>query len=233
MEQQRNNFFSKIRQTIQKGGEISPFLCVGKPLAQIQQNLREGIETLCDDFWVDKNYIFTLKDAWESLKIGEMKEFITHSYQKSSFDFQVFIIENYARATIEASNAALKFFEEPWIGNIIFLTSESEAGILDTILSRVTIERMWDTNSQYEIDTLWRDRVLRYIENRDQELASIIYQDKIEQAEATGFLLSLLSLHSEWRITLQDIADFEQDMQGLQKNNLLPRYIVDKYFLQL
>jgi hypothetical protein len=33
----------------------------------------------------------------------------------------------------------LKFFEEPDITNIIFLTNASESGILDTILSRVQI----------------------------------------------------------------------------------------------
>jgi len=31
----------------------------------------------------------------------------------------------------------LKFFEEPDVTNIIFLTNTSESGILDTILSRV------------------------------------------------------------------------------------------------
>lgn len=223
----------RVRESIQKGGEIAPFLCTGNPLDLLHKALEEEIIKLCNDFWVDKNYIFTLKDTWESLKIGEMKDFIAHSYQKSSFHFQVFIIENYARATVEASNAALKFFEEPWVGNLVFLTSESEAGILDTILSRLTIERVGSTNHLYEVDNVWRERIVRYVENNDWELASAIYQGHIDQTEAMSFLLTLLSLHSMGKVILKDIGDFEQDIQWLQKNNLLSRYIVDKYFLQL
>ncbi len=228
----KNNFFNKIKQDITKGGEISPFLCLWSPLSDVNELLTQTVSSLCEEFWVDKNYIFTLVDTWESLKINEMKELIAKSYQKSSFAFQVFIIENYARATVEASNAALKFFEEPGQGNLIFLTSESEAGILDTILSRVTVERL--INKKYVSDiNPWEEKITRYVQSGDQELTSFVYQEKIEQEEASRFLLALLTLHKKWILTLSNLDELESDMQWLQKNNLLPRYIVDKHFFLL
>jgi DNA polymerase III delta prime subunit len=230
--ERKNNIFTKIKEQLHKGGEISPFLCVWRPLTEVHTLLSQQVSSLCQEFWVDMNYIFTLVDSGESLKISEMKEFIAKSYQKSSFAFQVFIIQNYSRATVEASNAALKFFEEPGQGNLIFLTSESEAGILDTILSRITVER-FITHTYFQETNLWEEKITRYIQSGDQELTSFVYQEKIEQEEALKFLLALLTLHKKWILTLSNLDELESDMQWLEKNNLLPRYIVDKHFLLL
>ena len=69
----------------------------------------------------------------------DLKEFLSNSNQKPRFKFQVFFIENISRFTLKSANSCLKFFEEPKFGNIIFLSNTSEAGILDTIISRVQI----------------------------------------------------------------------------------------------
>jgi DNA polymerase III gamma/tau subunit len=52
-------------------------------------------------------------DNNEKIKIQELRNFIAHSYIKSSYRFQVFLIENISRATLESFNASLKFLEEP------------------------------------------------------------------------------------------------------------------------
>jgi DNA polymerase III delta prime subunit len=228
----KSKLFLRIQHQIEKKGEISPFLCIGKPLQEVHKIVHGIVEHLCETFGVDKNYVFVLSDIWDSLKISEMKAFMEKSYQRSPFAFQVFIIENYARATVEASNAALKFLEEPWIWNLIFLTSESEAGILDTILSRVQIERLGSTSSD-RVDEIWRERILRYVEHNDMEIVSHVYQEKIEKVEAQAFLYALLTLHKTGQVAISDLDDLERDIHGLEKNNLLPRYVVDKHFFLL
>lgn len=49
---------------------------------------------------------------------------------------QIYLLEQYEKATPEASNALLKFFEEPKDGLTGILCSHSPSGILPTILSR-------------------------------------------------------------------------------------------------
>lgn len=232
MEAQRNKLYQRIHTLITKKGEIAPFLYIGKPLEEINASVWALVKELCLEFWVDTNYIFTLRDDGESIKIKDMKTFMEQSYQKSPFAFQIFIIENYPRVTEEASNAALKFFEEPWIGNIIFLTAESEAGIMETILSRVQIEYSWKKNTS-QGEEFWREKILAYVRGNTSPLVSYLYQEKLEKEGALWFLTVLFFLCKEGKITLPNIEELERDMYGLDKNNLLPRYIADKYLLYI
>lgn len=94
-------------------------------------------EQLLQQFQIDKNSLFVLEDTGESIKIEEIRKFLSSANEKPRFLFQVFIIENISRLTLQSANACLKFLEEPGFGNIIFLTNQSEAEVLDTILSRV------------------------------------------------------------------------------------------------
>jgi len=54
-----------------------------------------------------------LNDDEEKIKIEKIKQFLTIGYQKSSFTFQIFIIQDIERMTRESANSCLKFFEEP------------------------------------------------------------------------------------------------------------------------
>jgi hypothetical protein len=65
--------------------------------------------------------------------------------------------------TRESANSCLKFFEEPGIGNLIFLTNKSESGILDTILSRVTPIILDSQNSLLE-KTFYYDMIEKFLQ---------------------------------------------------------------------
>jgi DNA polymerase III gamma/tau subunit len=52
-------------------------------------------------------------DSNEKIKINELREFILKSTIKPPFQFQIFLIEDISRMTLESSHACLKFLEEP------------------------------------------------------------------------------------------------------------------------
>jgi len=76
--------------------------------------------------------------------------------------------------TTQAANACLKFFEEPGEGNIIFLTSASESGILDTILSRVQICEL-HKNSLREENTFYLSMIASHISASSDELVRYFF----------------------------------------------------------
>jgi len=140
MQQDLSRIKNQIRERLEKGEEITPFLFLGKDSGSVFSL----VEELLVEYFVDRQSFFVLRDDGNSLKIAQMKDFFSQSFQKPRFAFQIFLIENLARITPEAANACLKVLEEPGAGNIIFLTNPSESGILDTILSRVQIVRLPD-----------------------------------------------------------------------------------------
>jgi DNA polymerase III gamma/tau subunit len=71
------------------------------------------IEKLFTRFEVDRHHIHILKDDGESIKIEGVRKFIQQSNLRSSGKFQIFVIENISRLTLQSANASLKFLEEP------------------------------------------------------------------------------------------------------------------------
>ena len=135
--------------------------------------------------------------------------------------------------TRESANACLKVFEEPWKGNLIFLTSRSESGILDTILSRVStifFEREGYSLAPWEYFVF----IKHFVEKGDTELLRYLYGKKsIEKEDAITFLLDILFYLKESGYDFTKFSRLEEDLNGLKKNNLLPKYIIDKYIIKL
>lgn len=137
-----NSFLQKnIAEKIKKGESMSPFLFLSSNLELISSEVESLAKILLKEHDIDINSLFLLRDTAESIKIEEMRSFLSKGNEKPRFKFQIFLIENISRMTLQSANAALKFFEEPGYGNIIFLTNLSEADVLDTILSRVQVIR--------------------------------------------------------------------------------------------
>jgi len=135
--------------------------------------------------------LFYLPDDGQSLKISQVKDFFSKSFEKTRFAFQIFCIENADRMTREAANSCLKILEEPGFGNIIFLTNKSESGILDTILSRVQIVRL-EYISQANFSQEYYDMIENYLKYQDMKLFSYFFTEKLERKEYGLFLQTLL-----------------------------------------
>ncbi len=228
-----SNFKQNLIQKIKEWKEITPFLFLWDSKENIFIEVQDFARELCDIFWVDKNNIFYFaNEEEEKIKIDKVKQFFTMAYQKSNFAFQVFIVQDIERMTRESANACLKLFEEPWVGNIIFLTSKSESGILDTILSRVSLVFL-DSHISFLEKSFYYDLIDTFVKEGDRELISLTYKTPFEKEEAILFLSDLLLyIKNNW-IQFEQFEEIEEDIVGIRKNNLLAKYIVDKYIIKL
>ena len=84
-------------------------------------------QELLQKYNIPLTYIYRLDDTGEKIKIAEIKRFVEPGNSLPGYTFQIFLIENISRLTLQSSNSCLKFFEEPGKHNVIFLTNNSES----------------------------------------------------------------------------------------------------------
>jgi DNA polymerase III delta prime subunit len=108
-----DNIISKIKEKLNKGEEVSPFLFTGKNLEIVNEKVITLAKKLLKEFDIPNVYLYIFNDNSETIKVKEIKEFISYSNSKPPYKFQIFFIENISRLNIASSNSLLKFFEEP------------------------------------------------------------------------------------------------------------------------
>lgn len=227
-----NKILENITDKINKKQEISPCLFLGQNSELLNAKVQEFAHEMIANHNIPKNYIYTLKDTGEKIKIWEIKEFINASNSLPGYDFQIFIIENISRLTIQSSNSCLKFFEEPGKHNIIFLTNSSESGILDTILSRVqTINIAW--NKSKTTNTYYESLLQQIAEWNPQEALQYFYNFKGEKQEYIDFLENIILYAKKHFVFLDSLDEIESDLLWIKQNNVNAKYIIDKYLLTL
>ncbi len=230
----KDNLIANIKSQIEKGGEISPFLFLSPNIEVLDAEIKSLAWELLTDHNIPKMQLFTLSNNGETIKIKDMKIFLENSHSKSSFKFQIFLIEDISRMTLKAANAALKFLEEPWVWNIVFLTNASEAWVIDTILSRVQSVPVWNTQkSEFRED--YYKLIHSYMSVRDTEIISHFFSEKLDKTDYIDFLKTLIyyTKKNPGSLTNDVLSELEEDMNLVQRNNLLPKYVVDKYLLRI
>ena len=226
---------NKIIEKIKNGEELSPFLFVAKN----QELLNKKVETLAlnifNYFKIPKINLIKLEDNGEKVKISEIKEFIKKSELKNPYWFQIFLIENISRFTLQAANACLKFFEEPGKQNIIFLTNSQEFWILETILSRVQIINLNKEVlfSKKEENQFYFNLLDNYLKNKNSEIFAYFFRNKLEKEELIDFLENLILYAKKNFVFLDLLEEIDEDINLIKSNNLNARGIVDKYLLSL
>ena len=223
---------SKIETKIQKGEEISPFLLLSQNHTNTLLELNGIISELQLQYSLPTSYIVRLEVDDQNLKVSHARNIIEKASIRSQYQIQIFVIEDISRMTIAFSNALLKFLEEPWVWNIVFLTNTSQSGILDTVLSRVQI---FDIASSAKTSfTEYIESIIeKYIETDNTELLWYYFWKQIEKQDAFDFLYALISyikVSGKYSHLLQEI---DNDLQGIGNNNFLPKYTIDKYILLL
>lgn len=229
-----SNFFAGVKQRLDKGDIPSPFLFLSEESELFHHELHASTREFLQDMWVDENSFFVLEDTGESLGIKEVKNFISQANMRARFDFQFFLIENIARMTPEAQNACLKFFEEPGKWNIVFLTAMSEAGILETVLSRVQkVSHLQAQKRKDSVNDFYYSMIESHVRGTSDELVRYFFSGKYEKEEYMEFLKSLLVYITHDGDSFWILESLEQDMQGIMKHNFSARYVVDSYIIQL
>ncbi len=227
-----NQIFSRLDSYIEHRGGQAPFLFLWDSMELFMSQLENHLRSLCQQYGVDSQSVFTLPDTGETLKIETVKSFIARGDMQPRQSFQVFLIEQIGRMTTQAQNACLKFFEEPGQGNIILLTNTNENGILDTILSRVqTIYTSRGT--QKESGAFYLSLIDNYITHNDTNLFTYFFENKLEKQEYIDFLQALIRYITTHGTHISLLDELEEDISGIMKNNLNGRYIVDRYIMEL
>ena len=220
-----------IRQ-IEKGEGTTPFLFLSKNLELLHNEVTTIAKWLLQHYNVPCVELSKFEDTGESIKIAEIKEFIKSGELMSPYRVKIFIIENISRMTITSCNSCLKFFEEPWIQNIIFLTNASESQVLDTILSRVQIIDLWFWKQKHE-NTFYISLIEGYVQKKSIEIFSYFFRNKLEKEEYIHFLQSLIVYAQQKSVYFNFLSELEEDITLISTNNVNPKSVVDKYLLQL
>jgi DNA polymerase III delta prime subunit len=226
------NIISKIEKKVKKGEEISPFLLLSQNQTSAILELNNIVSELQSLYSLPTSYILRQEDDDQSLKVSHARNIIEKSLIRPQYEIQIFIIENISRMTLGFSNALLKFLEEPWVWNIVFLTNSTQSGILDTVLSRVqitTLHSSGKTSFTEYIESL----IQSYVENNNTEIIWYYFSKQVEKQDAFDFLYALVSYIKKSGKFAQLLSDIDADLQGLWNNNFLPKYTIDKYLLLL
>ena len=224
----------KIDYAIQTGGTLSPFLFLSANTEVLTQKI---IHICYELFWkynIPKTSLIHIEDNWENLKVEQTRQLLQSASVRPSYDFQIFFIENISRLTLGSSNSMLKFLEEPWKWNIIFLSNKSESWILDTILSRV-IQVPISTFAHRDVLHAWSTFFEDMLQKCNslagkQNLLAYIYGFKWEKQEYINFLQALLKSQI---LTSDEMSDLHDDIYAISNNNVLPKYILDKWVLKI
>lgn len=234
MKVMNNAIKTKIIEKINPLYSFQPILFLWENLEILHQYIYELVDDIFRKYNIDKYNLHILKDNEEKIKINDMRDFLSKTNLKSNFPFQIFVIENISRASIESFNAALKTLEEPGIGNIFFLTNSSEAGIPDTILSRVQNISLNIPKNSSQKNTFFLQMIDDYATQKNVQLLSYFFQDKkIEKSEYITFLYSLIQyIHTSWKY-ISLIDDIYKSIHVIEKNNVLAKYEIDTLLFKL
>jgi len=217
---------------IKKGENISPFLFLSESKELLSSKIIEIALELLNHFNIPKNYLFNLEDNWEKIKISQIKEFFTPLSLSTPYKFQIFFIENISRMTLWSSNSCLKLLEEPWKTNIIFLSDTSESMILDTILSRVQIKKIWG-QSISKRDNFYLSIISSYIKDKSPEILSYFFRNKLEKEDYVRFLDNLIIYYKENLVFINYLDEINEDINMISTNNVNAKWIIDKWLLKI
>ena len=227
-----NEVFEKIIEKIEKGDEISPFLFISKNLEILNEEIKSLSYKIFEKYSIPKVFLYVFEDKNEKIKVQEIKKFVEIANIASSHKIQIFFIQNIQNLTIGASNNLLKFFEEPWKQNLIFLSAKSENFILDTILSRVQTV-YFSAKQKDKSNNFFQDLIKNYLKNEDSELLSYFFKTKLEKDDYLDFLENLI-IYSKKNLVFTDYLDeILEDITVVKTNNVNAKFIVDKWILKI
>lgn len=224
---------SSIEASLQSGESLSGFLLLDENLEMLHLQLSDYITGLCSQYAIAPASVLRLDDLGENIKIDVLRNYLHSAWMRPSYQFQICVIENISRLTQASANSMLKFLEEPPAGTLIFLTNRSQAWVLDTITSRVVSMSMgisqWYAPAQHEF---FQHLVLqRNIQIGKKNLLQYIYSGSFEKSEYQSYIETIL--HTPDVLSPQQMEEIQDDIESLRNNNVLPKYLLDKWVMTI
>jgi len=160
----------------------------GAPLKEIAIYLAQSLvcdnpqPLACENCWnclriADGNYAdFTLIDGAQSAIKKEAIQSLEHNFDKTAIEpkgILIYVIHLVENMTDEAVNSLLKFLEEPGKDVYAFLTTENDARVLPTIISRTQVLNVRLQPRKNVIE----EAIAQGVPAEDAELLSYFYND--------------------------------------------------------
>jgi hypothetical protein len=111
------------------------------------------------------------------------------------------------------------------------LQADSESSILDTILSRVQIIKLASKTQDFQ-NNFFVELINNYIK-WDNNLIKYFFWKKLEKQEYLDFLNTLLIFGKNNNFQVNLLEELQEDIESVQKNNVLVRNICDKWILKI
>jgi hypothetical protein len=108
----------------------------------------------------------------------------------------------------------------------------SESWILDTILSRVQIINLWGQNATKK-NNFYYNLIKNYVKNKDIEILSYFFRNKIEKEEYIIFLENLIIYSKENFVLIDFLTEIDDDINAIKQNNVNAKYVIDKWLLRI
>ena len=229
----KNDFIQNILKNIELEEENTPFLFVWENLELVNKKTEEYAIQILKELKIPNSYLFKIEDNWNNIKLEEVKNFLKKSNSNPWYKIQIFLIENFSRATLWTTNSCLKIFEEPWIHNIFFLTNKSESWILDTIISRCKTIKLDYNNIKTRNEFYYNLLTESIINKNSKNLISYFFKNKLEKIEYILFLDTFILFIKEKFIFIDFLDEIFDDKSMIEKNNVLARNIIDKWILKI
>jgi len=223
--------FRTFKNALQNGHLSHAYLIVGEsgtPLKETAMYLAKSI--LCDNpaplaceecitcRRIDKgdypDVVFL--DGEEALIKKDEVETVVANFQKTALEAKgitIYVIHQVENMTVEAVNSLLKFLEEPTPDTYAILTSQNEAKVLPTILSRCQTMRLLLLPRQEVI----ADAVGLGTSQDDSEILSYFYNDG-----------TIISEHAQSEDYQNAKKAFLDELDALNQNPSMARFVMEK-----
>lgn len=229
MRSEINIFLEKLEKTT----IFQPILFLWENKDLLNYEVENIINSICEKYNIPKITVKKIIDNNESIKIEEIRNFMSFADLKSNYKFNIFFIENINRLTTQSANAMLKFLEEPPENTIIFLTNKSIANVLDTILSRVLVIDLFIKENKKN-NLLYEELIKNYFYHNQNDLIYYFYnnQKKLEKEDYILFLEILLDYSIKNNI-FKNIYYIYENINKLKNSQANPKYIIDNILLKI
>jgi len=162
----------------------------------------------------------------ETFGIDEARELKLLAARKAIVDKKIFLISS-ARLTLEAQNALLKIFEDPFPGTYFFLVVREEALVIPTLLSRLETVRipegqtLQSGNTEEFLSLSLKNRLLFAKKFADEDMALPVFLDS---------LLLLLKKQKATKALLESVYNLRRFADD---SATLPRLVIEHLSLVL
>ncbi len=176
--------------------------------------------------------IYLYETEEKSFKIETTRQIIEKANIKSSFEFNIFIIREIDKLTLQASNSLLKLLEDvpDWV--IFLLTTFAKENLLETIRSRII--EFWFNELNFDIWDNIKDMIWWLFEKDKMPFVKYLLNEKIENHTYIWIMEYMLEIIKRKDISNPNLSKMIIEwISNTYSTNSNPKYILDRIVMDI